>query len=120
MDQRFARGDQRLAKRRLKGLELIWLFLFAFLMALPMLWITSVRARLLDYGYQVQTLRTEADELLQEQDALRAELAYLQRPDLVFQEMLNRGMVPGGRRVAVHSGPEMVVAEGVSRRAQVR
>ncbi|MCB1050138.1 MAG: hypothetical protein H6510_02005 [Acidobacteria bacterium] len=111
MDQRFSRGSQSVAKRKLRGLELFWLFLFAFLLALPMLWVASVQTNLIEFGYKVQALRAKESELLEEQDRLKAELAFLKRPDRVFTELQKQGLTPSPERIQVYEGQEVLMAE---------
>lgn len=110
-DLRFSRGSGNLTKRRMKGAELFWLFLFAFLLGLPMLWIASVRNELLDYGYKIQELQTTNARLMEEQEQLVAEMAHLRRPDRIFSELQKRGFVPTKQKFVVYEGEEVLVAE---------
>lgn len=115
MRESLSRGRQGVAKRKLKGSEFILLFLFAFALGIPMVWIAAVRTELVQYGYQVVELKTEETKLLEEQAYLRAELARLTSPDRVFKEMKKQGLVPQQEQIVVYESNETLVAESVPR-----
>ncbi|MCB1042250.1 MAG: hypothetical protein KDC35_04900 [Acidobacteria bacterium] len=109
-----SRGQAHVAKRKLKGAEFFLLIFFAFLLAIPMVWIASIRTDLVRYGYQMVELKTEEAHLLEEQAYLRGELARISSPDRVFREMKRMGFVPGQERIVVYQSNETLVAEVVA------
>ncbi len=111
MTRSFSRGTHAVAKRKLRGSEFIYLFLFAFLLAIPMVWIASLRTVLVRYGYRVVELKSEEAAMLDEQAYLRAELARLTRPERVFRQMEKRGLVPRQEQIVVYTTRETLVAE---------
>ena len=108
-DARFLRVSdaEKVSKQRLRGLGVIWMFLTGFLLVCPMLWIASLRGKLVDYGYKLNAVRQEKDALLQEQARLKAELAHLKQPELVFRKMQRMRFVPLPleKRYLVHTIP---------------
>lgn len=108
---RFSRGKEGISKRRLRGMELVWLFVFAFILAVPMLWIAVLRSELVHYGYEVHQLKIQEVELVKEREQLRAELARLKSPSRIFREMRRMNLVPIREQVVVITPGEALVAD---------
>ena len=103
---RYARPE-KLPTHKKRGFEFAWLLLAAAVFVAPVLMIASKQSSLVSVGYRISEIQSENHQLREEQNALRVELASLQRPDRILKQSVALGLqpLPQDNRVFVRVQP---------------